>query len=49
MKKKHSPPGILDASLSLEFDSRFIFDWFQSFLTASLFTVVDDSFKLEDH
>ena len=46
MEEKHSPPGILDGSLSLEFESRLIFDWFQSSLTASLFTVVDDLFEL---
>ena len=44
---KNSPPGILDGSLSLEFESRLNFNCLKSFLAVSLFTVVDDSFELQ--
>ena len=44
---KNSPPGILDGSLSLEFESRLNFNCLKSFLAVSLLTVVDDSFELQ--
>lgn len=45
--KKISSPGILDGSLSLEFESRLNFNCLRSSLAVSLFTVVDDSFELQ--